>query len=295
MSPTSKRWVPTGMEIQNPLIFKPTHAPRITKFTPEISTRQARQTTIDMASHLDSFTCFGSLPVELQLKVWREALSTWCVLKAQPHVRENCESVTQHQCIVETTLAVTRRSRPPTSWPTGSPNLHLIAMSRKTARHLLEQICTPVCLSSSRPTVFWLNLDTTILYIGDQSMIATNKFSASRDLWSIKHVAFPWHLRRYTTVAISCSVMAKNSEDLRTVIIQQCVQDKPMLPMHGAGPSHSRPLCGRFSPRFWASAHGWDDWYVLPAVNYHGWIRGQSAETSHSTSRSTCREWAMVV
>ena len=105
------------------------------------------------------------------------------------------------------------------------PAPYLAGLSSREARRLLEQsYVKPIRgLSSGLATgvgSYWVDLDITVVYLGDSSDATTvlNSFG-SDELSKFEHVALPWC--QFSWLARTCQCLATTSPALRTIIIQR--------------------------------------------------------------------------
>jgi len=165
-------------------------------------------------SAADSFTYFHALPPELRLQIWEEALSVRSVWAAVRNYNADRD------------LSASRR---PFIMVYIGPAPYLAGLSSREARRLLEQsYIKPIRgLSSGLGTsvgAYWVNLDTTVVYLGDFSDATTvlNSFGVD-ELSKFHHVALPWY--QFGRLARTCQRLATICLALCIIIIQRCEKE----------------------------------------------------------------------
>lgn len=161
-------------------------------------------------SAADTFIYFQALPLELRLQIWEEALSAWTVWAAVP-------------CYVGVEHCLKLRGLRFRMVLTG-PAPFLIAGTCKEARRLLEQcyikpIRAPSDCSATSTGAYWVNLETTVVHLGNASeaLYVLPSFGKD-DLSRFKHVAVWWD--HFESLSMTCYRLATQCPVLRTVIIQ---------------------------------------------------------------------------
>ena len=160
-------------------------------------------------SAADNFTCFQALPLELRLQIWKQALSVRSVWAAI------------HDCNADRDFGA---SRTPFIVAYIGPAPYLAGLSSREARRLLEQsyfkpLRGPRNGSATRVGCYWVDLDTTVVYLGDASKATTvvNSFGVD-ELSKFKHVALRWY--QFASLARTCQRLATLCPALRTIIVQ---------------------------------------------------------------------------
>jgi hypothetical protein len=160
-------------------------------------------------SAVDSFIYFPALPPELRLQIWTQALSVRSVWAA---VRNDTADRDLNASNLPLTMA----------YVGAAP--YLVGLSCREARRLLEQLYEgPIRgpfsgLTPSRS--YWVDLDTTVVYLGDFFDMTTvlDSFGADK-LSKLKHVALPWY--QFGNLARACQHLTTLCPALRTLIIQR--------------------------------------------------------------------------
>ncbi|EXJ72245.1 uncharacterized protein A1O5_04749 [Cladophialophora psammophila CBS 110553] len=173
-------------------------------------------------SAADSFTFFHTLPPpELRLRIWRDALSVPSVWAAVH--KNNTDRNLTAGCLPFIMAYI-------------GPAPYLAGLSSWEARRLLEQfyvkpIRGPSSGLATSAGSYWVDLDTTVIYLGDSldAMTVLNSFGAD-ELLKFKHVALLWN--QFGSVARTCQRLATICPALRTIIIQrdetEAATDQPL-------------------------------------------------------------------
>lgn len=151
----------------------------------------------------DTFTLFPALPLELRLQIWGEALSVRSVWAATPNIGSDHPTA----------------NSPLFSMAYVGPAPYLAGLSSKEARRLLERTYDkPIRRPSAG--VYWVNMEKTVVYLGDSSdAIAVLDSFHDDDLSRLKHVAFGWS--RFDQLARICQRLATTCPDICTVVVHQ--------------------------------------------------------------------------
>ena len=172
-------------------------------------------------SALDSFNYFHALPPELRLQIWGEALSVRSVWAAVRNYNADRDLSANRLPFIMVYIG---------------PAPYLAGLSSREARRLLENpYVKPIRglfsgLATSTGS-YWVDLDTTVVYLGDSSDLTTvlNSFGAD-ELSKFKHVALPWY--QFGRLARTCQRLATMCPALRTIIIQrsetEAVTNRPL-------------------------------------------------------------------
>jgi hypothetical protein len=176
---------------------------------PKVEARASLSTTLLQSkpnmSAADSFTFFRAMPLELRLQIWGEALSVRSVWAAVRSLASDCDP--------------TSVDHPPFSMAYVGPAPYLAGLSSNEARRLLEQAYVkPICGPSAG--VHWVDMDQTVVYLGDSSdaMAVMDSFHAD-DLSRFKHVALVWS--QFNRLARVCQCLAMTCPALCTIVIHQ--------------------------------------------------------------------------
>jgi hypothetical protein len=154
----------------------------------------------------DTFTCFPSLPAELRLLIWEEALS------------------------VRTVWAV---SRAPDGLTTSflGPAPYLVGMSCNEARRVMEKTyIRPTGWQGDPVTTQWIDPDNTVVYLGDHTEAAgtLDRLDAAL-VYLFKHVALDWysfHFTQYIDLARVCQrQLPWRCPALETLIVGRVLPD----------------------------------------------------------------------
>ncbi|KAI9841437.1 MAG: hypothetical protein M1837_000713 [Sclerophora amabilis] len=162
-------------------------------------------------SATDSFIYFHALPPELRLHIWQQALSARSVWAAVGSYNARRDP---------------SASRLPFDMSFVGPAPYLAGLSCREARRLLEQsyvqpIRGPFSgLARGAGSYYWVDLNTTIVYLGDSSDArpVLNSFGTD-ELSKFKHVALPWY--QFAGLARTCQRLATLCPALSTIIIQR--------------------------------------------------------------------------
>ena len=156
-----------------------------------------------------SFIYFAALPPELRVQIWREALSTRSVWAAARNRKADSDVSAGHPSFTMVHIV----SAP-----------YLAGLSCAEARRLLEQdyvkpIRRPLKGSAASVGCYWVDLDSTVVYLGSSSdaMIFLNSFGED-ELLRFKHVALTWY--QFSGLARVCQHLARICPALRTIIMQ---------------------------------------------------------------------------
>lgn len=170
-----------------------------------------------------AFTLFSTLPLELRLQIWSEALSfrsVWAVTHNRP------SGVDQ--------VGV---NYPSFSMAHIGPAPYLAGLSSREARRMLEQAyIKPIRGPDSRPQ--WVNMDQTVVYLGDDfdAISVIDKFHAP-DLSRFKHVALAWS--QFYWISKACQRLANACPTLYSIIIRLPESDDKAADHR----TFSNPLC----------------------------------------------------
>lgn len=161
-------------------------------------------------SAADTFTYFPALPAELRRQIWWEALSVrsvWAAVRTYNADRNLSASLLP---FIMTYIG---------------PAPYTAGLSCREARRLLEQsyvrlVCGRLSGSKTSNGYYWVNLDTTVFYLGDSLDTTTvlNSFAVN-DLSKLKHVTLPWN--QFSRLARTCQHLARTCPALRTITIQR--------------------------------------------------------------------------
>ena len=175
-------------------------------------------------SAADSFVYFHALPPELRFQIWGEALSVcsvWAVVRSDNAARD-----TSARFLPFTMVFI-------------GPAPYSAGLSSREARRLLEQsyvkpIRGPFSGLATSAGSYWVNLNTTVVYLGDCSSDAEpvlNSFGTD-ELSKFKHVALRWY--EYGRLARTCQRLATLCPALRTIIVQRSVTFRQPLSLETA-------------------------------------------------------------
>jgi hypothetical protein len=166
-------------------------------------------------SRADTFTCFGALPKELRLQIWREAFCRPCVL-----------AVVANRAAPDVNGAVNSEGLPlpALSFVGGAP--YLAGLSCYEAKQLLERMlvrltCTTRGLGTATGVgACWAYLDNTVVSLCHASYAVTvmNSFGLDQ-LSEFKHIALAWD--QSGTWERACQRIATVCPSLRTLIVQR--------------------------------------------------------------------------
>jgi len=195
-------------------------------------------------STTESFIFFHALPPELRHRIWEMALS----------VRSVWAAVRSHHA--ESYLTA---SRLPLMMVYIGPAPYLAGLSSREARRLLEQFyIKPIRVSFSglatKAGSYWVDLDTTVVYLGGDSFDVTPVLDSfgTDALSKFKHVALPWC--QFRSMDLICQRLATRCPALRTIIIRSSVVAFPKrLSLETAGyyatiPEYAGPELGYEKP-----------------------------------------------
>ncbi|OIW27474.1 hypothetical protein CONLIGDRAFT_671258 [Coniochaeta ligniaria NRRL 30616] len=158
----------------------------------------------------ESFTRFPNLPPELRIQIWTEALtvtSVWVAVLREP---SNVHG------------GGTLRSRRSISMTCVGPSPHLVGLSCREARDVMERIYQrplrgPIMEATSRG-VHWIYLDKAVItFVNPQDSTAIlGRFGA--EISRFRHVALVWG--SFCFYFHSCTRLAHSCPALRTIIVQ---------------------------------------------------------------------------
>lgn len=101
------------------------------------------------------------------------------------------------------------------------PAPYLVGLTSREARRLLTQICKR--LHGPNADTYWVNLEKTVIYLGDSAeSAATLGGSCDDHLSGVEHVALRWCQNHWGGLARTCQRLAKKCPSLCTIIVQRC-------------------------------------------------------------------------
>ena len=143
------------------------------------------------------FTVFSSLPVELRVKIWDEALSVrafWAVVP-QRALGHDLKKSSKLVCI--------------------GPAPCLVGATCKEAREIMKSVFGPIRGSNGR--VLWADLTRTVIHLGNSADVyASVKLFHEEDLQKFKHVALAW--KDFDTLVVLCRRLTRWCGNLETLI-----------------------------------------------------------------------------
>jgi hypothetical protein len=160
----------------------------------------------------EAFTCFPSLPAELRIQIWTEALtvsSVWTAVLNKPRNVHDGGPLPHRRSI---------------SMSCVGPSPHLVGLSCREARDVMERIYKQPLQSSTmeasvRCGVYWIHLEKAVIALvnSQDSLAILDRFGA--DISRFQHVALVWE--EWRTQPQTCVRLATSCPALRTVVIQR--------------------------------------------------------------------------